>query len=61
MMLPINTILKYVRNTASFWPLLLIVAVFGIGQFAHLKSEVVYNEGQAADFGFGGPAGEWVP
>ena len=58
MMLPINTILRYVRNTASFWPLLLIMAVFGIGQFVRLESETVYNEGQAADFGFGGPVGD---
>ncbi len=57
-MLPINTILKYTRNTASFWPLLLILTVFGVGQFIHFESEAVYNNGQAAEFAFGGPAGD---
>lgn len=54
-MLLINTILKYIRNTTSFWPLLLIMAVFGVGQFVHLKSGAVYAGEQAADYGFGGP------
>lgn len=56
-MSPINTILKYIRNTTSFWSLLLIIVVFTVGQFVHLESEAVYSDNETAVFGFGGPVG----
>lgn len=53
-MFPINTFFKYVRSTASFSSLLLIIVVFVIGQFVHAGSESVYED-ETALFGFGGP------
>jgi murein DD-endopeptidase MepM/ murein hydrolase activator NlpD len=54
-MFSINTLSKYIRNTASFSSLLLIIVVFTVGQFVHVGSEAVFEENGTALFGFGGP------
>ncbi len=54
-MFPISTILKYIRNTTSFWSLVLILIILVAGQFIRLRSKPFFQEGNPNGFGFGGP------